>query len=70
MLFRKDIEPSCSYCVNSSSIDEETMICVRKGITSPWQRCERFQYDPLKRVPDPPEEPADIPVSPECFDDI
>lgn len=68
MLFRKNIEPSCSYCASSSPVDEDTLICVKKGITTPWQKCERFQYDPLKRIPDPPQEPADIPLDPDSFD--
>lgn len=58
MLFRKKIEPACAYCANSSPVDEDTLICVKKGLTSPWQKCSRFSYDPLKRVPEPPVQPS------------
>jgi hypothetical protein len=55
MLFRKKIEPSCSYCKRSSVIDEQSMICIKKGIVAPWESCARFLYDPLKRIPPSPQ---------------
>lgn len=68
LLFRKNIAPACAYCVHSSSIDDETSICVKKGITSPWRKCPRFSYDPLKRIPEPPEQPAVSTIDPDDFD--
>lgn len=55
MLFRKKIEPSCSYCKRGRSIDEETVVCIKKGLIAPWDSCGKFQYDPLKRVPPAPQ---------------
>ena len=51
MLFRKDIEPRCAYCKYSAPAEEETVICRKKGIRADTDRCRRFQYDPLRRVP-------------------
>lgn len=52
MLFRKDIEKSCSYCVHSAStMDSSVVICSKKGMVPSDDSCRRFKYDPLKRVP-------------------
>lgn len=52
MLFRKDIEKSCSYCVHAAkTIDSDLVICSKKGFTPCDDSCRRFKYDPLKRVP-------------------
>lgn len=51
MLFRKDIQKDCAYCVHAGKIDDETLICAKKGIVLSGSHCRRFQYDPLKRVP-------------------
>lgn len=54
MLFEKDIEPRCAYCKRGTPLDEEQVICIRRGIVSPAGSCRRFKYDPLKRVPPRP----------------
>ena len=54
MLFRKDIEPRCGYCAKGSPINEEEVICKRKGVVSADGSCGAFRYDPLKRVPPRP----------------
>lgn len=51
MLFRKTIEKSCSYCVYAAKVNEETILCAKKGILTTAEPCRKFQYDPLKRVP-------------------
>ena len=52
MLFRKDIEKSCSYCVHAAkTIDSSCVICSKKGMVACDGYCRRFKYDPLKRVP-------------------
>lgn len=55
MLFRQNIEPSCSYCRLGRSIGNGEIACVRRGITSCSSSCRRFIYDPLKRVPERPQ---------------
>ena len=46
-LFQKKIEPRCVYCARSRPLDEEQVVCDKKGVMS-------FRYDPLKRVPPRP----------------
>ena len=54
MLFEKDIEPRCAYCKRGARLDEDQVMCVKKGIVSPAGSCRKFKYDPLKRVPPKP----------------
>lgn len=51
MLFRKRIPRSCSYCVHSTMLNEEEMLCVKKGLVSVTKKCRKFRYDPCKRIP-------------------
>ncbi len=68
MLFRKNIEPACAYCRHSSPIDDEAVICVKKGVVAPWGRCRRFSYDPLKRSPEAPRKPSAAGLDPSAFE--
>lgn len=51
MLFRKKIERSCAYCQYGTKLDEETILCSKKGMKSVDYKCRKFKYDPCKRVP-------------------
>jgi len=51
MLFRKNIEKSCNYCVYGTALDEDTILCMKKGIVSRDGKCRKFSYDPCKRIP-------------------
>ena len=57
MLFRKDMEPRCAYCVHAAVLDEDRVGCVKKGILSPGDSCRNFSYDPFKRSPAAPAAP-------------
>ena len=59
MLFRKKIERSCTYCTFATKIDDELMLCLKKGVVSPDSACRKFQYDPTKRIP-PKQKPLDF----------
>ncbi len=54
VIFRKKIEPSCSYCKYASLLDEEEAFCLKKGVVSSGGQCKKFKYDPLKRIPPSP----------------
>ncbi|MBQ1351331.1 MAG: hypothetical protein IIY71_01255 [Oscillospiraceae bacterium] len=54
MLFRKKIEPCCSYCARGTAAEEGHILCAKRGIVSPHDRCRSFRYDPLRRTPPPP----------------
>lgn len=54
MLFQKDIEPRCVYCARGANLGEDKILCPKKGVVSLSEHCNRFRYDPLKRVPPRP----------------
>ena len=60
MLFRKKIEPRCSYCARGGRANDHEVICAKKGIVPAESHCGAFRYDPLKRVhPSSPEQHPD-----------
>jgi hypothetical protein len=54
MLFKKDIEPSCTYCRHGRILGGGEVGCVKKGIVSMSGQCKHFSYDPLARKPSKP----------------
>ncbi|MBR2672856.1 MAG: hypothetical protein IKE27_11715 [Oscillospiraceae bacterium] len=51
-LFDPNITPACSYCEYGTLSEDMTMInCSKSGLVSPYFRCRRFKYSPVKRVP-------------------
>ena len=51
MLFRKKIERSCSYCLYGASLEDERVLCAKKGVKSLDDKCRKFKYDPCKQIP-------------------
>ena len=51
MLFRKKIERSCSYCAYGAKLEEDGILCSKRGLKQEGDSCRRFRYDPCKRVP-------------------
>ena len=51
MLFRKKIDRACEYCVHGTCLDEEQILCAKKGVRPLDGKCLRFRYDPTKRIP-------------------
>ena len=54
MLFRKKIERSCTYCAYGVMLEEDQVLCSKKGARSAAKPCRKFQYDPTKRIPPKP----------------
>ena len=54
MLFEKNMDPRCGYCQWANPLDDDQMMCVKKGIVACTGSCRRFRYDPLKRTPPKP----------------
>ena len=52
MLFRNTIEPSCAYCSHGRCGADEEVLCLYHGVMNPWDKRRRFNYDPLRRVPE------------------
>ena len=51
MLFRKDVERCCSYCLYATKTDDENITCSKAGQVDADHCCWRFRYDPCKRTP-------------------
>ena len=51
MLFRKNMPKSCAYCRFGTKLDEEQILCTKKGLVEITSSCRRFKYDPCKRQP-------------------
>ena len=51
MLFRKNIQRACIYCAHSAKLDEEQVLCSKKGVQAVDHQCLWFRYDPYKRIP-------------------
>jgi hypothetical protein len=65
LLFRRNIEPSCSYCYYGVVIGYGEVICSKKGIMSEDDRCGSFRYEPTRRKP----EYAQSPVASKIFEE-
>ena len=51
MLFRKKIEPNCSYCTRGTRLTAGQILCAKKGLVADGGKCMSFRYDPFKRIP-------------------
>ncbi len=51
MIFRKKIEKSCGYCIHGTKLDEEQVLCAKRGVVNMTAKCRKFSYDPCKRIP-------------------
>lgn len=54
MLFRKPEVRACRYCVYSTMLDENQVLCTKRGVESMYSECRKFRYDPCKRIPPKP----------------
>lgn len=59
-LFGDTVPPACEYCVHGHpATDKRMVLCRRSGVVSPFYKCKKYEYDPLKRVPRrPPQLPT------------
>ena len=62
MLFEKKMDPRCAYCQRCAPLDEESVMCIKRGVGPAGFHCRAFKYDPLKRVPPPPRRPGLFPA--------
>ena len=53
-LFRRKMERRCEYCSKGAKLDENTILCAKRGIRSIDSKCRKFTYDPTKRIPTRP----------------
>ena len=53
-LFKKQLDPRCGHCSKSRPLNDEEVVCIKKGVMSFGSHCRSFTYDPLKRTPPRP----------------
>ncbi|MDE6107453.1 MAG: hypothetical protein K2F83_02110 [Oscillospiraceae bacterium] len=53
-LFQENMDPRCAYCAKGSFLDDEQILCAKKGVVPASGHCRAFRYDPLRRVPPKP----------------
>ena len=51
MLFRKKINRSCSYCQHGTAMEDDQVLCAKRGVVSAGHSCRQFTYAPCKRIP-------------------
>lgn len=51
MLFRKKMPRCCSYCVSGAKLNENEVLCIKRGVMPIDKSCRKFSYDPCKRIP-------------------
>ena len=51
MLFRKKMPRACIHCIHGTKLNENEILCKRKGIVAVEHCCRKFEYDPCKRIP-------------------
>ena len=51
MLFRKKIQRSCSYCQYGTMLNEDEVLCAKRGVVASIKKCNKFSYEPYKRIP-------------------
>lgn len=51
-LFSNKNEKKCAYCVFATIIEiDERILCPNHGVVKAEDRCQKYKYDPLKRIP-------------------
>lgn len=51
MLFRKKLPRRCRYCLHGTKVNENEVLCIKKGVVEIDNGCRKFDYDPCKRIP-------------------
>lgn len=54
MLFRKKMPRSCSYCTNGTKLNDDAVLCTKRGFVPTEKPCRKFSYDPCRRIPPKP----------------
>ena len=58
-MFRKKHNVDCDYCKYGYVLSNgNDCVCDKLGIIQRKNKCSKFTYEPLKRIPSPPAEPT------------
>ena len=51
-LYGNTVTPACELCAHGRrAADGRVILCLHKGVTAFSDRCRKFTYDPLRRLP-------------------
>lgn len=50
-IFNKQTEPQCALCEYGVASGESVVCRKAGGVMTPYSKCRKFKYDPLKREP-------------------
>ena len=54
LTFDKKLSKYCLYCTHGQYLEyTDEVFCTKKGFVQKFDKCMRYKYDPLKRVPTP-----------------
>ena len=54
-LYGNDITASCNICIHGNpAANGDAILCAKRGVMPLHERCRRFVYDPLRRIPKQP----------------
>ena len=48
------MQKSCAYCTYGTKLNDEQVLCIKKGVVAMEGKCRKFTYDPCKRIPAKP----------------
>jgi len=51
MLFDRNIESRCEYCLHSIPLGYNEVACCKRGVMESGGSCGAFRYEPTKREP-------------------
>ena len=51
LLFRKKMPKACVYCSHGTALEDDQVLCPKRGVMPTAGKCRKFQYDPCKRIP-------------------
>ncbi len=52
LLNKDEYAPMCKICKHGRlSPEGDSILCIKKGIVDPEDKCRHYAYDPLKRKP-------------------
>ena len=51
MFFRRKIQKSCAYCSHGTKLNDEQILCIKRGVVAITGKCRKFDYAPCKRIP-------------------
>lgn len=53
LTFSKKTEKYCQYCLYGKYLEyTDEVFCTKKGFVNKFDKCIKYKYDPIKRIPE------------------